>query len=114
MNRPVAPTDRFANTSAAEFHARLDKPLPLVEEQAEAGKSASHLSDEVNAALRASGLYTMLLPKEVGGPELSHFDAMTIIERLSYAHASAGWGAPASVMEGSVMALFIPGAGLRT
>ena len=91
MNKPVARSDRFANTPAAEFHARLDKLLPLVEEQAEAGESLSHLTDEIDTALREAGIYTILLPKDVGGPELSHFDAMTIVERLSYAHASAGW-----------------------
>jgi alkylation response protein AidB-like acyl-CoA dehydrogenase len=113
MNRPVARPEKIADTPAAEFHARLDKLLPLVEAQAEEAESLSHMTDEVNSALRASGIYTILLPKEVGGPELSHFDAMTIIERLSYAHASAGWCALASIMEGSVMAIFIADEGIR-
>ena len=114
MNRPMPPAERFADTPAAEFHARLDRLLPLVEAQAEAGESQSHLTDEVNAALRAAGIYTMLLPKDVGGPELSHFDAMTIIERLSYAHASAGWCVLASVMESAAMAIYIADEGIRT
>ncbi len=113
MNKPVARADRFANTPAAEFHARLDHLLPLIEEQAEAGESQSHLTDAVDAALREAGIYTMLLPKDVGGPELSHFDAMTIVERLSYAHASAGWCVLASVMESGVMAIAIADEGIR-
>jgi alkylation response protein AidB-like acyl-CoA dehydrogenase len=113
MNKPVAPADRFANTSAAEFHRRLDALLPLVEAQAETGENASRLTDAVDAALREAGIYTMLLPKDVGGPELSHFDAMTIVERLSYAHASAGWCVLASVMESGVMAIYIADEGIR-
>jgi alkylation response protein AidB-like acyl-CoA dehydrogenase len=114
MNKPVARAERFANTPAAEFHRRLDALLPMVDEQAEAGESASHITDAVNAALRESGIYTMLLPKDVGGPELSHFDAMTIVERLSYAHASVGWCVLASVMESAVMAIYIADEGIRT
>ncbi|MCW5772971.1 MAG: hypothetical protein KIT16_15110 [Rhodospirillaceae bacterium] len=113
MNKPVAPADRFANTSAAEFHARLDTLLPMVEAQAEEAEKLSHLTDEVNAALRATGLYTILLPKEVGGPELSHYEALGLIDRLSYAHASAGWCALASIMEGSVLAISIADEGVR-
>jgi alkylation response protein AidB-like acyl-CoA dehydrogenase len=114
MNKPIARAERFADTSAAEFHARLDAILPLIEAEAEKGESESHLTDTVNAALREAGIYTLLLPKEVGGPELSHFDAMTIVERLSYAHASAGWCVLASVMESAVMAVAIPDEGIKT
>jgi alkylation response protein AidB-like acyl-CoA dehydrogenase len=113
MNKPIARIENVANIPASEFHARLDRLLPMIEAQADEAESVSHLTDEVNHALRASGLYTMLLPKEVGGPELSHFDAMTLIERLSYAHASAGWCALASIMEGAVMAIFIAEEGIR-
>jgi hypothetical protein len=38
---------------------------------------------------------------------------MTIVERLSYAHASAGWCVLASVMESGVMAIYIADEGIR-
>jgi alkylation response protein AidB-like acyl-CoA dehydrogenase len=110
MNKPVM---RSANSAAAEIHARLDKILPLVEAQAEEAEGLSHLTDPVDAALREAGIYAMLLPKEVGGPELSHVDAMTVVERLSYAHASAGWCVLASVMELAVMAIYIGDEGVK-
>lgn len=110
MNKPVM---RSANSAAAEIHARLDKILPLIEAQAEEAEGLGHLTDPVDAALREAGIYAMLLPKEVGGPELSHVDAMTVVERLSYAHASAGWCVLASVMELAVMAIYIGNEGIE-
>nr|HEV8011159.1 acyl-CoA dehydrogenase family protein [Bradyrhizobium sp.] len=75
----------------SEFHKRLDALLPLIEGQANAAEALGYLTDDVVAAMRKAGIYTMLFPRAVGGAELSPFDAMTVIERLSYAHASAGW-----------------------
>ena len=54
----------------AEFHARLDALLPLVESRAAEAETQGYLTDDVVAALRKAGIYTMLFPKEVGGAEL--------------------------------------------
>ncbi|HEX7006554.1 MAG TPA: acyl-CoA dehydrogenase family protein, partial [Alphaproteobacteria bacterium] len=113
MNRPIARPDKLADSAAAALHAQLDHLLPLVEAEADAAEAQCHLTDKVDAALREAGIYAMLLPKEVGGPELTHFDAMTIVERLSYAHASTGWCVLASVMELAVMAIFIGDEGIK-
>ena len=92
MNVSVKPTTiETAATPVAEFHARLDALLPLIEAQASEAESLYHLTDDVVAAMRKAGIYTMLFPKAVGGPELSPYDAMTVVERLSYVHASAAW-----------------------
>ncbi len=80
-----------ASNPASEFHARLDALLPLVESRANDAETQGYLTDDVVAAMRKAGLYTMLFPKAVGGPELSPYDAMTVIERLAYTHASAAW-----------------------
>jgi alkylation response protein AidB-like acyl-CoA dehydrogenase len=55
----------------------------------------------------------MLFPKAVGGAELSPFDAMTIVERLSYAHASTGWCTIVNNMEGTTMAIYIEDDGIK-
>src|SRR6201747_665201 len=99
--------------SASEFHKRLDTLLPLIEAQAKDAEALGYLTDDVVAALRKAGLYTMLFPKEVGGPELSPFDAMTVIERLSYAHASVGWCVIGNNMEGATMAIYIEDEGIK-
>lgn len=90
-----------ATPTVAEFHARLDALLPLVESRAAEAETQGYLTDDVVAALRKAGIYTMLFPKEVGGAELLPYDAVTVIERLAYAHASAGWCVIGNNMEGT-------------
>ena len=104
--------EKGADTPAAEFHARVDALLPVIEQQADEAERIGHLTDDVVDALRKSGIYTMLFPKAVGGPELSPFDAMQIVERLSYAHASAGWCTIVNNMEGMTMAIYIEDPGI--
>jgi alkylation response protein AidB-like acyl-CoA dehydrogenase len=113
MNVSVKPTTiETAATPVAEFHARLDALLPLIEAQASEAESLYHLTDDVVAAMRKAGIYTMLFPKAVGGPELSPYDAMTVVERLSYVHASAAWCVIGNNMEGTTMAIYIEDSGI--
>ena len=104
--------ERTTDIPAAEFHARVDALLPLIETRAEEAERIGHLTDDVVEALRKSGIYTMLFPKAVGGAELLPFDAMQIVERLSYAHASAGWCTVVNNMEGMTMAIYIEDPGI--
>jgi len=106
--KPAATT-----TTAAEFHARLDALLPMVEAKANDAEAQGYLTDDVVAAMRRAGLYTMLFPREVGGPELSPYDAMTVIERLAYAHASAGWCVIGGNMEGTTLAIYVEEEGIK-
>jgi alkylation response protein AidB-like acyl-CoA dehydrogenase len=110
-NVNVIRAGRTAMTSASELRARLEALIPLIEEQADEAERIGHMTDDVDGSLRKSGIYTMLYPKEVGGPELPHFEAMQIIERLSYADASAAWCTLANTMEGALMAIFFDDAG---
>jgi alkylation response protein AidB-like acyl-CoA dehydrogenase len=112
MSLSLAATTPSAAPNATELHARLEALLPLVEAKAGEAETLGYMTDEVVAALREAGIYTMLFPREVGGSELSHFEAMTIVERLSYAHASAGWCTIVNNMEGTTMALYIEDAGI--
>jgi alkylation response protein AidB-like acyl-CoA dehydrogenase len=107
MNVAPLRAERREASAAAELHARVDKMLPLVEQRAAEAERQGYLTGDVVAALRESGVYWMLFPKEVGGPELSPFEAMTIVERLSYAHSSVGWCALVNNMEGTTMAIYI-------
>jgi indole-3-acetate monooxygenase len=111
-NVSVMRAGKTSETTAAEFHARVDALLPLIETRAEEAEKLGHMTDDVVDALRKSGIYTMLFPKAVGGPELSPFDAMQIVERLSYAHASAGWCTIVNNMEGMTMAIYIEDEGI--
>jgi alkylation response protein AidB-like acyl-CoA dehydrogenase len=73
--------------------------LPLVEAEADEAERICHQTDKVVAALRRAGIYTMLLPRELGGGELPFVDAMRVVEQIARADGSAGWCA----MVGNVM-----------
>ena len=111
-NVSVMRAEKATETTAAEFHARVDALLPLIENRAAEAENLGRLTDDVVDALRKSGIYTMLFPKAVGGAEISPFDAMQIVERLSYAHASVGWCTLVNNMEGLTMAIYIEDAGI--
>jgi alkylation response protein AidB-like acyl-CoA dehydrogenase len=113
MSLPLKRAESPAELTVADFHARVDELLPLIEARANEAESLGHLTDDVVAALRTSGVYSMLFPREVGGAELLPFDAMTIVERLSYAHASVGWCTLVNNMEGATMAIYIDDDGIR-
>jgi len=82
--------NKASEASASEYHARVDELLPLIAKKADEAERLGHMTDDVVEALRASGIYTMLFPKEVGGAELSPFDALTIVERLMRTNLSGG------------------------
>ena len=92
-----------------EFDEELGPILTKVEAEAETSEQLCHLTDRTVDLLRDAGLYRMLLPRELGGAELSHVDAMRIIERLSWAHGSTGWCAMVNNSLATAMALYAPG-----
>ncbi len=113
MSLSLASAKPDTSLTAAELHARVDELLPLIEAKAAEAEELGRMTDDVVSALRASGIYTMLFPKEVGGAEVSPIDMLTVVERLSYAHASAGWCTVVNNMEGTTMAIFIEDEGVR-
>src|SRR5262245_46960378 len=59
--------------------------------ESHATSDATPIAHEVVDALRASGLYGALTPKDVHGLELSLVEALDVVEELSYADGSTGW-----------------------
>lgn len=62
---------------------------PLIETHAHS--DATPVDHEVVAALAEHDLYGVLVPKELGGLELSIEDALDVVEEISYADGSTGW-----------------------
>ncbi|MDQ6910729.1 MAG: acyl-CoA dehydrogenase family protein [Actinomycetota bacterium] len=79
---------------------------------ASAIESAGRLPDEVLTALRASGVFGMWVPRELGGAESTPADVIDAIELLSAADGSTGWCAAVAVGTGAVAA-YLPEAGAR-
>ncbi|HKV14581.1 MAG TPA: acyl-CoA dehydrogenase family protein, partial [Reyranella sp.] len=64
---------------------------PLLHEQRGRFDTLRRLPDEVFEALADAGLFRLWLPKAVGGPELSLFDFMRVVEAASAIDGSVGW-----------------------
>ncbi|WP_167837674.1 acyl-CoA dehydrogenase family protein [Nocardia altamirensis] len=62
------------------------------------------LPAEVVAELRATGLYRLCLPAELGGHSLPLPETVSIIERLSYADGSTGWCTVVANVSASLLA----------
>src|SRR6185437_1954516 len=77
-------------------------------------EKAQHQSDAVIAELRRAGLYSMLLPRELGGGELDFVDAMRIVERLAWADGSAGWCTMVAGVMAASAGSFLSDEGART
>lgn len=95
------------------FWQAAEELLPLIEAEADTAERQSHQSDRVVSALRNAGLYSMLLPKSLGGGELPFVDAMRIIAQLSWADGSAGWCAMVAGVMSASLGAFVSDQGAR-
>ncbi len=98
--------------SAAEVKRAVDEVLPLVRERADEIDSTRRLSDDVVAALRATGVNRLFLPAAMGGIEASPADVVDIVQRIAAVDGSTAWcaviGAGSNVFSG-----YLPERGAR-
>ena len=87
--------------------------IPLIESEAGEAEKLYHQSDKVVAALRKCGIYSMLLPKALGGAEMPFVEAMEITERLAWADGSAGWCTMVAGVIAASMGGFLPDSGAK-
>lgn len=62
-----------------------------IERGAAESERMGRICDETAQALCASGLFGLLLPRELGGNEVDPITYIEVIEELSYADGSVGW-----------------------
>lgn len=91
MEGSVAGRAAAGSSKYQELRQAAEKLLPLIEADADEAEKINHLTDRVVGELRRTGIYAMLLPKALGGAELSWVEAMRIVERLAWADGSTGW-----------------------
>ncbi len=97
-------------TKAAPFEATADlltpdpvvleqarKLAPAIEAEAEACERKGTMPESVVDALRASGLFSIMVPRSLGGSEVSAVTALAVFEELTAADASIGWSHMANV-----------------
>src|SRR6187401_1882308 len=80
-----------AQSGVSEYLAAIQRLGPLIEQQRRHFDERRRIPDQVFAALADAGLFRLYLPKTLGGPELSPFDFMTVVEAASALDGSIGW-----------------------
>ena len=76
--------------------AARDLRTTLDAEGAKAEAEGTHMTDEAVKLCREAGLYGTLIPKEVGGAELSFGESLDVFTELARADGSIGWVVMAS------------------
>jgi len=87
--------------------------LPLVEAEADESEKLHHMTDKLMGELRRTGLSAMMVPKALGGSEISYLEGLEIAEMVSHADASAGWCLMVHGVQGSSAGPFMPEKGVR-
>jgi indole-3-acetate monooxygenase len=78
-------------SGVSEYLAAVHRLGPLIRDQRRSFDQERRIPDGVFTALADAGLFRLYLPKTLGGPELSPFDFMQIVEAASALDGSVGW-----------------------
>jgi alkylation response protein AidB-like acyl-CoA dehydrogenase len=86
---------------------------PIVEANAERAEREGALTEEVVAALRAAGLFGLLVPRELGGLEADLPTAIDVLAEVTRADASTGWSLMANATSSAFAAAYTGDAAAR-
>ncbi|MGX1163425.1 alkylation response protein AidB-like acyl-CoA dehydrogenase [Arthrobacter sp. SLBN-100] len=93
-----APARLHVSKEVPALLQRLEAITPLLMAAGDENEERGTLTDEVVAALHASGVFRLGIPHELDGYEASPRQIIEVIEKLSYADASTGWAVMAVQM----------------
>jgi len=85
--------DEVAQLNGPELVRRIKALQPLIASRAAESEKLRRPSDEVWSALRASGIFYLMVPKRFGGLELDLDTFIDVGMAISEADASTGWNA---------------------
>lgn len=74
---------------------------PMIEASADQIEQGCRITEPVAEALASAGLFTMLVPRELGGVQVDPLTYVRVIEEVTRADGSTGW----CVMTGTVVGL---------
>jgi alkylation response protein AidB-like acyl-CoA dehydrogenase len=74
-----------------EYLAAIDRLAPLIAEHRALFDEQRRLPEAVFNALADAGLFRLWVPAALGGPELSPFEFMRVVEAASALDGSVGW-----------------------
>jgi alkylation response protein AidB-like acyl-CoA dehydrogenase len=84
----VTPT---ATVTARNVIDAVDAVLPLVRQNVDRIRTERRLPDEVELALRATGINRLVLPVSLGGLEATTAEVMDVLERIAAVDGSTAW-----------------------
>ena len=91
-------------TTTVEVIDAVDAILPLVMDSVDRIRNGRRLPDDIELALRATGINRLSLPASLGGLEASTAEAMGVFERIAAVDGSTGWcaiiGAASNIFAG--------------
>ncbi|MBI2738866.1 MAG: acyl-CoA dehydrogenase family protein [Rhodospirillales bacterium] len=87
----ISLTEGVSRDSASGMLDALQRMAPLVRERRGSFDQLRRLPDDVFETLADAGLFRLWLPRAIGGPELSPFEFMSIVEAASALDGSIGW-----------------------
>lgn len=79
---------------------------PLIEAEAEAAEFAGTMTEPVVDALHESGLFALMVPRELGGAEADIATCLEVFELLAWADGSTGWSHMANATATAFAAVF--------
>src|SRR3954452_7979037 len=74
-----------------QWLARVDRLTPLVEQYRDASERQRHLAQPLFEALRDEGLFSMWVPRDLGGAEVDVETLVRVVEALSRLDGAVGW-----------------------
>lgn len=80
-----------AGTDASDVQTRVEELLPAVHARRQEIEQARRLPRSLVDALRATGVFTLGVPRALGGREATPLELMHIIETVAAADGSTGW-----------------------
>ena len=87
----ASPPQAGARMSVSDIYANAHALRDYLREKSAEIDEARRLPPEVAARLRDAGMFRLAMPKSWGGPELSTFEQIEVIEEISRGNAAAGW-----------------------
>jgi alkylation response protein AidB-like acyl-CoA dehydrogenase len=93
---------------------RAREITPVLEANAAAAEAARTLPAEAVTALADAGLFSFVLPEELGGEACGFREVLEVWEELSHTDGSTGWTAMANGAGAAAVAAFLPDAAAKT
>ena len=83
--------DQFISERIRPYFDKVQKLAPIIREHADRAEREAQMPREVIDAFHEAGLFRVLLPRSMGGGELTIPDLLRVCEEVSRIDASAGW-----------------------